>query len=320
MSSPSMQNEYPIELVGPDIAAYEASNIGIPYISSFEASRPGPHVMISAVVHGNEPAGAVAIDWLMREKIRPSRGTLTLAFMNVDAYLRYDPNDPNATRWVDEDFNRVWAQDVLDGDRDSSELRRARKVRPVVASVDYLLDIHTMQHLAPPVMMAGWLDKGVALARRAGVPELIIADRGHAAGLRMRDHGAFAEPDAENAALLIECGQHWQASSADLAIESTVRFLHGLGSIDPAVAESEGWDGPAAPQSHWVVREAITIESEKFTFADKFSGGEILPAAGTLLGHDGDREVRTPFDDCLLIMPSKRLWRGQTAVRLAQRG
>lgn len=320
MSSPSMPNEYPIELVGPDISAHETGNTGIPYIASYEADRPGPHVMVSAVVHGNEPAGAVAIDWLMREKIRPTRGTLTLAFMNVDAYLRYDPEDPNATRWVDEDFNRVWALDVLDGERDSSELRRARQVRQVVASTDYLLDIHTMQHLAPPVMMAGWLEKGVALARLVGVPDLIIADRGHAAGVRMRDHGSFADQSAENASVLIECGQHWEAKSGALAVESTVRFLDGLDMIDPGVAKAAGYDRPPAPQTHWVVEKAVTIENDKFTFAQTFTGGEILPKAGTLLGHDGDNAVHTPFDDCLLIMPSKRLWKGQTAVRLARRG
>jgi len=41
--------------------------------------------------------------------------------------------------------------------------------------------------------------------------------------------------------------------------------------------------------------------------------------AGTLLGHDGERPVVTPHDDCMLVMPSKRLWTGQTAVRLARR-
>lgn len=315
-----MPNEYPIELVGPDIGPYAEGNAGIPYISSFEAARPGPHVMISAVVHGNEPAGAVAIDRLMREKIRPTRGTITLAFMNVEAYLRFDAEDPNATRWVDEDFNRVWADNVLNGDRDSVELRRARQVQPVVAAADFLLDIHTMQHLAPPVMMAGWLDKGVDLARKVAVPELIIADRGHASGLRMRDHGAFADQGTKNASVLIECGQHWEASSGSLAIESAIRFLDSLGMIDPAVARDAGCDEPTAPQSHWIVQKAVTIENQQFTFVEKFTGGEILPRAGTLLGHDGETPVHTPFDDCLLIMPSKRLWKGQTAVRLAKRG
>jgi hypothetical protein len=33
---------------------------------------------------------------------------------------------------------------------------------------------------------------------------------------------------------------------------------------------------------------------------------------------DGDTEIRTPHDDCLLVMPSLRPSRGHTAVRLAR--
>ena len=65
MSSLSIANEYPVDLAGPDIEPYRAGNTGIPYVWSFEGEAAGPHVLISAIVHGNEPAGAVAIDWLM---------------------------------------------------------------------------------------------------------------------------------------------------------------------------------------------------------------------------------------------------------------
>jgi len=38
------------------------------------------------------------------------------------------------------------------------------------------------------------LDRSVALARRVGIPELIMCDAGHAAGPRMRDYGGFGDP------------------------------------------------------------------------------------------------------------------------------
>ena len=318
MSSLNIPNEYPVELIGPDLTAYATGNEGVPYLWSFEAKKPGPHVMITAVVHGNEPCGAVALDWLLQREIRPLRGRLTLGFMNFAAYEQFDATDPNASRWVDEDFNRLWAPEVLASDRDSLELRRAREVQPVVASADFLLDIHSMQKPSPPLMMAGWLDKGVRLARMVGVPDRVIVDRGHAGGLRMRDHGRFGDPETAAAALLIECGQHWAATAGDLAKEATVRFLAGLGVTDAALLE-ELHPAAAPEQSVYQVTEAVTIEGETFTFAGDFTGGEVIPEEGTLLGHDGDREVRTPYPDCMLVMPSKRLWKGQTAVRLAHR-
>ena len=40
--------------------------------------------------------------------------------------------------------------------------------------------------------------------------------------------------------------------------------------------------------------------------------------SGTLIGRDGDREIRTPYSDCVLIMPTRRPRKGETAVRLGR--
>ncbi|MEO1492607.1 MAG: succinylglutamate desuccinylase/aspartoacylase family protein [Pseudomonadota bacterium] len=318
MSSPKLPNDQPVDLLPPDITPYAEGNCGLPYTWRFEAETPGPDVLVTAVVHGNEPCGAVALDWLLSSDVRPIKGALTLAFMNYEACLAFDPDEPTTTRWVDEDFNRVWAGEVLASDRDSVEMRRAREMQPVVARADYLLDIHSMTAPSPPMMMAGWQTKGRELAHLVGVPELVVMDRGHAAGRRMRDHGRFAEAGVPGAALLVECGQHWDLAAGDLAIEATLRFLTGLGAIAPDWLEGLGAPDPA-PQSTWEVTDPVTIQSETFTFVRPFQGGEVLAEAGTLIGHDGPDAVRTPYDDCMLVMPSPRLKQGLTAVRLARR-
>jgi len=132
------------------------------------------------------------------------------------------------------------------------------------------------------------------------------------------DHGRFADPGTQAAALLIECGQHWDRTAGDLARQAAARFLTGLRIAGRDLLEELG-AGTPPPQLVDEVTEAVTITAERFTFVEVFSGGEVIAEEGTLLGHDGDREVRTPYPDCLLMMPSKRLWRGQTAVRLARR-
>ena len=45
---------------------------------------------------------------------------------------------------------------------------------------------------------------------------------------------------------------------------------------------------------------------------------EVIADAGTIIGYDGDKEIMTPFDDCVLIMPSQRLDKGASAVRLGR--
>jgi len=317
VSEINIPNEYPVELKAPDLSPYRNGNTGIPYIWRFDSGKPGPNVMLSAIVHGNEPCGAIALDWLLKRETRPAAGSLTFAFMNIDAYEAFDPSDPNATRWIDEDFNRVWDIEALEGDRDSVELRRAREVRPALAEIDYLFDIHSMQHLAPPLMLTGRHPRAKSLAFKVGVPEKMVGDAGHAAGRRMRDYAAFDDPESSATALLIECGQHWQASAGDLAKESAARFLVAAGALDPD-ALNDFSDTPPR-QAAFTVIEAVTIKSDEFTFAQPFLGGEIIEKRGTLIGHDGETPVVTPENDIMLVMPSKRLWRGQTAVRLARR-
>jgi predicted deacylase len=308
---------YPIELTPPDIAPYRKGNTGVEYVTTFDSGRPGPNVLVNAATHGNELCGAIAVDYLFREGIRPARGKLTLSFANVAAYLSFDPAKPSASRFLDEDFNRVWDTSTLDGPRQSAELKRARELRPVIDAADFLLDIHSMQHATAPLMLAGVTDKALALARQVGVPEIIMRDAGHSAGRRMRDYGGFGEPASPRNALLVECGQHWEKRSAAVAIETTLRFLLATAIVErDAIAPRLAAEAPA--QRILTITEAVTITTDRFTFADEFRGLEVLKEKGTLIGRDGDREVRTPYPDCVLVMPSRRLTRGQTAVRLGK--
>ena len=314
-----MDNEaYPIELHAPDISAYAKGNVGIDYATSFDSGRSGPHVLATALVHGNEICGAIALDWLFKQNFRPAVGKLTLMFCNVGAFESFDPKNPQASRFLDEDFNRVWAEATLDGPRQSRELARARAIRPLVAQADYLLDIHSMQHATAPLMLCGALQKGRDFARRVGVPVHIVSDEGHAAGKRMRDYAAFADPASAKNALLVECGQHWEKSAGAVALECLVRFLAATG------AATNDWAAahlPAAPpprQKLIEITDAITIASDDFSFAAPFKGLETIARKGDPIGSDGGTPVVAPYDACVLIMPSRRLGRGQTAVRLGR--
>jgi predicted deacylase len=311
------ENDDPVELTPPDITAYKAGNTGVDYFTTFEAAAPGPHVMVTAVVHGNELCGAIALDHLFRENLRPARGKLTLGFVNVGAFHSFDPATPRDSRYIDEDFNRLWDVATLESERDSAELRRAREVWPILDQADFLLDIHSMQNATEPLMMAGPLPKGRALARGVGIPKTVVSDAGHAAGRRMRDYLGFAEEASPRNAVLIECGQHWEASSRDVAIETVYRFLRHLEAITPEAAEP--FVSEDAPDQKFIeVAEPVTIETDAFRFAENYIGLEVIAKTGTVIGYDGDKEVTTPFDDCVLIMPSRRLKKGESAVRLGR--
>ncbi len=310
-------NAYTVEIAQPDISPYRKGNTGIEYATTIDSGKPGPHVMVTALAHGNEICGAIVLDELFRSGIRPLHGKLTLVFCNVAAFESFDPGQPEASRWVEEDFNRLWTAEVLDGARDSVDLRRARIIRPLLDSADLLLDIHSMQHPSEPLVLAGPLAKGRILAAEVAYPALAVCDSGHAAGRRMRDYAAFGDAASPKNALLVECGQHWAKHTVAVARETTLRFLARFGVIDPERGPLRFAEVPLA-QKTVEVTHPVTITAEVFRFARVFTGLEVIEQAGTLIGWDGDREVRTPYDDCVLVMPSKRLYRGQTAVRLGR--
>jgi hypothetical protein len=239
-----------------------------------------------------------------------------LGYANIEAYHAFDPEDPTASRYLDEDFNRVWDVSTLEGDRDSRELRRAREIRPVIDTVDFLFDIHSMQHKTPPLMISGPHKKGRDLARAVASPAYVVSDAGHKAGRRLRDYGGVGDPASDKNALLIECGQHWETNAGPVAIDGVYRFLMHFGLTDLETAEPHLLPKPET-QTVIEVDRPVTIKTDDFRFAQIFTGMETLPK-DELIGWDGEEEVRAPFDGCVLIMPTRRIWAGQTAVRLGR--
>jgi predicted deacylase len=252
-----------IELAAPDIEPHRASDTGTDYVHTFDSGVPGPHVMVNALTHGNEICGAIVVDRLLRERLRPTRGALTLSFANIDAFRRFETANPYASRFVDEDFNRVWTPATLDGKGDSVELRRARELRPFIDRADLLLDIHSMLEPSPPVMICGPLDKGIRFAFDVGVPVHVVSDTGHSNGTRMRDYGGFGDPRSPKNALLVECGQHWERNAEKVAWQTTWRFLQRAGIVDESRAHAE-IEAPVPEQKLIRVTEAVVARSPAF--------------------------------------------------------
>ena len=307
-----------IEVEFPDLERWKPGNAGVPYVWRFESPRPGPRVTVQALTHGNEVCGAICNDWLLREEVRPTRGTLTLTFANVDAFCSFDAADPFASRCLDEDFNRLWTAEVLDGPRQSRDLVRARALRPVYDETDFLLDLHSMTDPCPPLALAGRQRKGLELAQAVGVPEHIVIDAGHAAGKRLRDYNAFDDPVDPRNALLVECGQHWERAAPDVAKQAALRFLRYFGMVDPSFFDANVDIEPPPPQRAIQVTDVITIESDAFAFVQPVAGLTVIAKGGSLLARDGPREVCTPYDDAVLIMPTRRPRKGETAVRIGR--
>lgn len=306
---------FPVEIAAPDIAPWLAGNTGIEGVTSIESAVPGPHVVLLALTHGNEIAGAIVLDRLLRAGLRPRRGRLSVVFANLDAFSRFDPAQPTASRFVDEDLNRVWDTAVLEGAGQSSELSRARALRPLVDTADVLVDLHSMLWPSEPLILCGQTSQGRALGLAIGVPPLVVADAGHVGGRRLIDYPRFAGNGP--AAVLVEAGQHWQRTTVETSLAAVAAALRHVGLVEDDCADLPPPVAPAACRFAQVTH-AVTAGTASFAFVRAFRGGEVIPRRNTVIAVDGEVEIRTPHDNCLLVMPSLRPSRGHTAVRLAR--
>jgi hypothetical protein len=180
-----------------------------------------------------------------------------------------------------------------------------------------------MHEPCKPIMVCGATGKGgekaAALARKLRVPEHLLIDTGHPAGLRMIERGHFGNPSDSRTAVLIECGQHWERSSVDVAIDTLLRFLRFTNTISAAFAEQHARIVPVEHQTLIRVTEPVVARSMAFRFEQAFQGLEVIAKRGDVIARDGETLIRAPYDNTVLVMPSMaHLSVGTTMVRLGK--
>ena len=209
---------------------------------------------------------------------------------------------------------------MLDGPRQTADLARARELRPLYDRADYLLDLHSMTDPCPPLALAGRQHKGSSSRRRSASPEHIIVDAGHAAGKRLRDYAFFDDSggSAQRAADRMrpalgarrarrrEAGRRCAscAISAWSSRRSSTRISSRCRCRAQKVIEVTG---------------AVTIATDEFAFARSGrAGSPSCPRRARCSRATATPRSVTPYDDCVLIMPTRRPKKGETAVRLGR--
>jgi predicted deacylase len=306
------QNLPAIEVMPRDLSAYRQGNVGVDFVHRFDSGVPGPHVLVNALTHGNEFCGMVAACHLLDTGVRPLRGTLTVSFANVAAYETFDPTKPFDSRQITHNFNRIWSEEWLDGTQDSVELRRARAMRAVVAQADHILDIHsTSQDVVPFWVYPAFARNARAASALASPAVHLVMPQGLGSGTPVIQHGRHGQADSNaGVAVVVECGQHFKQSTADLAIQVTLDFLGHFGLMDRIVSAAP------APRRFELLRTHVVAHAD-FRFTRPVIGFETF-AKGELIAVDGEQPIHAPCDDCTLFMPTREPVVGREGVYLTR--
>ncbi|MBE7941094.1 MULTISPECIES: succinylglutamate desuccinylase/aspartoacylase family protein [Ramlibacter] len=311
MVPPSAPDEVVLEVLPRDISAWREGNTGIPYVHRFESGRPGPHVVINALTHGNEICGVAAVARLLEGPVRPLIGTLTVSLSNVAAYESFDPARPFESRQLVHNMNRIWSDAWLDGGEDSPELRRARELRPVMAAADHILDLHSTSQDVEPFWVYPAFARNAEVALAIGRPAVHLSmPDGLGSGTPLIQHGRHGEPQGRGVALVAECGGHFRAATSALAVEVTLDFLAYFGLVAPRPAAGQ-------PQRRYQLLQTYVVRTPAFRFTRPLVGFETF-AAGELVATDGDAELHAP-EDCTVLMPTRAPVPGREGFYLARR-
>jgi predicted deacylase len=234
-------------------------------IHRFAALEPGPRLIVTGAVHGNETAGTRGIERALGEiergEIPLVRGTVT--FVPVSNPLAH----AKGRRHGDRNLNRRLQPTPSPQD---NEDRIANVLCPLLAEHDVLLDLHSFRspgqpfvlrgpadnrgtlepfalaeaearlcaHLGVRRVVDGWMDAyagGVARRRARGLtPGAVNEDPAYGIGTTeyMRSVGGYA--------VTLECGQHEDAAGPEVALHAIRQTLALLGLAALPLAPSSG--------------------------------------------------------------------------------
>ena len=275
----------------------------------YHGLAPGPRLIVTAAVHGNEVCGVRAIERVLAElgrgEIEIVRGSATFVpVCNPLAYAR-------GQRMGERNLNRRLLP--TDAPRDNED-RLANVLCPLLAAHDVLLDLHSFRSPGRPFVLRGPADNDGALepfahavaeaqlARHVG-PSRVVEGwmEAYAAGIERRraraaagDHAAAAAIEDPSYgigtteymrstggwAITLECGQHLDPNGPEVARLAILRTLVFLGMLDASAVEPHR---PAQPPEVLQLHDVIDREDMGDQFAREWASFDAIEA-GQLIG------------------------------------
>ncbi|MEM9628421.1 MAG: succinylglutamate desuccinylase/aspartoacylase family protein [Pseudomonadota bacterium] len=258
--------------------------------------EPGPTVGFLGMIHGNEPAGAGL--WKFAEKLgRPARGEIHLIVGHPDAMAA----EPGGVRYLKDDLNRLFLDDhelKANGvDLDGPDYRRMLELKPALAALDVLVDIHTTSQPSEPFVI-GYTAQAEAHRLSRSLPVTQVD------GLHQFIHGSACQwvLDRGCAALPIEVGAHLDPSGPGHASDLAQRILAELGML-PKLFMLDTTD-ISTRAKRVVVRKHIPHVLPDFRYVRHFANFDSL-IPGEIIGSDSSGDYHAPnFDHPVIFMPS----------------
>ena len=289
-------------------------------LGSYGGDTPGPLVIGIGGMHGNEPAGVFALQDVLhslRTRRLPVRGRLLALTGNRAALAR-------GCRYIDEDFNRLWVSERLEGmgKRCAEPTSEEQEQRELLAAIEtalaqrkgpaVFLDLHTTSAEGQPFVVIGDSLPNRRFAFDLQAPVIL--------GLEEQLEGTLLNYLSEQGHVVIgfEGGQHTAPSAVENHTAAIWSVLTTAGCLRPQdVPEPSGSGKPSRRKTPTEQPVCPVVEiryhhliqaGDDFMMEPGFTNFQPVKR-GQLLAHDRHGQIRAP-ESGQILMP---LYQGQGA-------
>jgi len=286
-------------------------------IGRYEGEGAGPLLICLAGVHGNEPAGLLAIDEIFRLLSIESHVNPGFSYKGRFVGIRGNlPAIKLKQRYVDRDLNRMLLQEEQDRisstakekwsseDRESIELVSAieAEIKDYNPAATLILDLHTTTADGGIFTIAATDELSSRLAKGLHAPVIL----GFEKDVRGTTLHFFNKPEKDVYCIVFEAGQHNDPESVHRTAAAIVNCMRTIGSVDSRDVDHRH-DGiliqisKGLPKVTELIYHHHIKDNESFTMHPGFTNFQPIKK-GDILGVNQHGPVKAPVEG-LMLMP-----------------
>jgi succinylglutamate desuccinylase len=281
-------------------------------LGTYTQNRPGPLLICTAGLHGNEWAGIQAMQLLLG--ILEDEPVVNPTFIFYGKLVVLTGNIPALNvrrRFVNCDLNRIWNQRNFDHPGNEAEFGELLKIKQTMDDLIiewggegiYLLDLHTTTAEGGIFTLPTNERESIEIARTMHAP--VIKGLVDKLGGTMIRHYA-SRKDANITGLVFEAGQHDDPLSVNRTLAAVINFIRTVGAVRAEDIENR-YDQLLIDYSKDLPETAIFLYGHHIAPDDEF----VMKAGyrnfdpvrkGEILAHDRYGVITAKYDG-LILMP-----------------
>lgn len=264
---------------------------------TFDSGKVGKKLLIFGAMHGNEVCGPLGIQRITDQL---ESGSLTLISGSVTFVPVCNPAAYAAgKRMLEQNLNRICRKTEHPV---TNEEHLANELCALIDAHDALLDIHSTAAEGPFNLFIDYPTRDNQSFADALGAEVVILDWPAVYANSAHNFDSYTSDwyahEAGKIGILIECGQHTDPHSIDVAEQSILRTLMHFGILSPAT------DMPVAtaPKRTVVMTHVFKKENENDQFVADFNHLQLLPT-GTAIAERANGEKIYAEVESVIIFP-----------------